>query len=300
MEILEIHLKNNSQVGMTDSERSLLRSNISSYMEASEAMSHSYVRSPFINFVRHPLVVTMCSLVLLITGGSFLSYQASNSLPGDLLYPLKTNVTEKVAGTFAVTQQEKLYIQQGLITARIAEITTLKNKGDLTPAKAAVAETATASTVADFNATATKLAQNDPQTFEATKQALAPLIAKNEEDIIAVTDTTTSTTTAKPTTDSTVSNTTTPSTDTTKSAPATKDDGKTKDATVATPTKDDSAVASTSATAKTLQNIVANVQSQTTTLDSLTTPDPASTTDDTILPNQPIPQVNDTLATPIQ
>lgn len=73
-------------------------------------------------------------LVLMLAGGG-LVWAAEQSLPGDLLYPLKTGVFEPVAGTFKFSPESKMKHQGTLAIKRFAETEELIRQGRLDDAK---------------------------------------------------------------------------------------------------------------------------------------------------------------------
>lgn len=70
------------------------------------------------------------AIVLLVSGGVVAA--AEQALPGDLLYPVKTNVTEGVIGIFSTSPEEKADLQARLASRRLGEVTQLALSGRLT------------------------------------------------------------------------------------------------------------------------------------------------------------------------
>lgn len=79
---------------------------------------------------RHAVTVSLC-LILLLVGGT--SVFAEKSLPGDLLYPFKTGVTEQVRGWFARSSQDKAEWQIALAERRFNEIQYLEESSSVSP-----------------------------------------------------------------------------------------------------------------------------------------------------------------------
>jgi hypothetical protein len=69
---------------------------------------------------------------LLIVSGS-MSVFAEGALPGDVLYPVKTHLTEKIQFAFAFTPQEKATAEAILATRRLEEAERLALAGKLSP-----------------------------------------------------------------------------------------------------------------------------------------------------------------------
>jgi Domain of unknown function (DUF5667) len=76
-------------------------------------------------FFLYPLRSITVSLFLLmfITGGS--GYAAERTLPGDVLYPIKTHITEPLQTAFIQTEKEKALWHATLAERRLEEATTL-------------------------------------------------------------------------------------------------------------------------------------------------------------------------------
>jgi hypothetical protein len=74
-----------------------------------------------------PMVVVLS--VLIILAGS--SYLASNTLPGDFLYPVKTSINERVEGTLVFSEDDKILWELEKMERRIVEEETLLLATDL-------------------------------------------------------------------------------------------------------------------------------------------------------------------------
>jgi len=68
------------------------------------------------------LSYSFASLLLLFGLGSGVAFAAHNSLPGDLLYPVKTGVNEKILGWTMVSQEAKADYDIALVRLRLEEI----------------------------------------------------------------------------------------------------------------------------------------------------------------------------------
>lgn len=86
--------------------------------------------SLFTLFKTKTMNVAILVLMLLIGGGT--SFAAQVALPGDFLYPVKTEVNENVRSAFAIGADSEAELQTELIANRVAEAEELKAKGKLT------------------------------------------------------------------------------------------------------------------------------------------------------------------------
>lgn len=75
----------------------------------------------------------------LVILGASTSYAAEHSLPGDLLYAVKINIDEPLAGALAVSDSARAAWQVELADRRLAEAEALAAQGKLTPAVSAAA-----------------------------------------------------------------------------------------------------------------------------------------------------------------
>ena len=69
-------------------------------------------------------------LVAVLTGGG-VSVVAENSLPGDLLYPVKININENVVAVFSLTAKAKAEWEVKRVERRLGEAVKLAEKGEL-------------------------------------------------------------------------------------------------------------------------------------------------------------------------
>ncbi len=88
---------------------------------------------------RYQLVrVGFAVFILAMSGGVVLA--AEHALPGDILYPVKLNVNEKVEGVFKTTPAAKAAWQEQQAVRRLKEAETLVDQGKLDDSKRAQIE----------------------------------------------------------------------------------------------------------------------------------------------------------------
>ncbi len=75
----------------------------------------------------------LASLLIFVIAGGTLTYAAEGTVPGDLLYPIKVNVTEPMRDALAITPVEKASWNAEKAVRRLNEAETLANKNKLTP-----------------------------------------------------------------------------------------------------------------------------------------------------------------------
>ena len=93
-----------------------------SFSSILDAAPLSYVRL-------HPVAL---ALVLVLGLGVGTSYAAERALPGDVLYPVKLNVTESLQGALAVSDEAKAQWNAKRASRRLAEAEVLAQNGRLT------------------------------------------------------------------------------------------------------------------------------------------------------------------------
>lgn len=87
------------------------------------------LRAYFINFYRKPMLTLIIALTIAIGGG--FSAAAENSLPGDILFPVKIKVNEEVRSAVAITPKAKAKWEIKIVERRLEEAEKLAAKGEL-------------------------------------------------------------------------------------------------------------------------------------------------------------------------
>ena len=105
-------------IRMTDTEK----------MHMIEAIFSVPIKSSYIN--RIPAFALVCSLILLIslTGAV---YASGASLPGDMLYPIKTKVVESMLDAVNKAPEKKIVWEEEKVTRRLKEAKKLVEKNEL-------------------------------------------------------------------------------------------------------------------------------------------------------------------------
>lgn len=178
----EEQLKKLQNTHMTDAERTLIRTNLISFMEDVSPSRYQKIVSPFMSFWS-PVLVTMASVVFVLLGGSAIAYHASNSLPGDSLFAWKVNVNERVAGMLTKSKSAKFKNEQFLVAQRLKEVKTLVEKGELTKEKAEIAEKNIDTHIEKIAEGAKDLAETDPKEFIELSKGLDTIIDDHKKDL---------------------------------------------------------------------------------------------------------------------
>jgi ribosomal protein L17 len=120
------------KISLSSTQKSNMRDVVLSYMDTHPipaSLQHkSRIHSPYMRFFMTAVPVFLVVFVFLGSGVSFASIA---SLPGDLLYPMKVGVTERVQGLFITTNKEKAHYELKLATRRLIEVEQLTAEGKL-------------------------------------------------------------------------------------------------------------------------------------------------------------------------
>lgn len=145
--------KQADMIRLTDAERESIRARVLG-MPASQA-----VRSPYVAFSHFPYsrgIAFALSLVLVVGGTGGTLYAAEGSLPGDILYGVKTGITEPIAGALAVSEEAEVRFHEDIATKRLSEAEALAEEGRLT-------DDVSASLSASFAEHASKIERDDDE-----------------------------------------------------------------------------------------------------------------------------------------
>jgi hypothetical protein len=178
--------------GLNNSEKSFVLGNISAYAdknvskysakEISKPIKSPFWRHKTFSYVfRSRTQFAYVVLVLLVlTSGGGLVLASRNSLPGDLLYPLKVNVSEPLQGVATFGLASKINWEAEKVQNRLEEVETLAVKGKLNNKTMAVAENQlNIQTQSFFNAVANaNKATSSAETVGITSNATVDLESK--------------------------------------------------------------------------------------------------------------------------
>ncbi len=112
------------KINLSREEKSFLLQRILTRSPYASIPSNIFTRS-FVA-VRTHAFVTLVALLVLATGG--VSYAAESSLPGDLLYPLKVDITEPIRDIVQILPEQKVEWEAQKANRRIEEVEALISK----------------------------------------------------------------------------------------------------------------------------------------------------------------------------
>lgn len=118
---------------LSDAERSLMRANLVAHMAANPLPTpspYSGILSPFQYGSLRPFAFALVALFMV---GASTVIAAEGSLPGDLLYPVKINIIERVEAAFATSAESKAAFAVELADRRMGEVAQLNASASSTP-----------------------------------------------------------------------------------------------------------------------------------------------------------------------
>lgn len=119
------------KVSLSMKEKSLMRERLSSYMYSTKIPVKTGMS--FSSFFSYKSMYLMPALaIVLLISGAGTSYYAQNSLPGDVLYGVKTGVNENVESLFAISPEARAQVDLRQVSTRLDEAEKLSVAGNLT------------------------------------------------------------------------------------------------------------------------------------------------------------------------
>ncbi len=132
-------MTNEEKLGMLENIKSFVESNtkvpdkiVSPYATAHDSLRLSLVKSLFSNLKQRKFMPIAVFLILVL-GTSSVSAAARNSLPGDVLYPIKIHMNEKIESLLAVGAKSDAEVHLKQINRRLLEAEKLAKENKLTP-----------------------------------------------------------------------------------------------------------------------------------------------------------------------
>lgn len=124
LEQLEIAAR---EMKLRDDEKALMRQKLEIHMAEHPVRESPGGRQRMYSFItHHPMPIAILALAVLLGGGT--SVAAAQALPGDTLYPMKTEVNEEVRGWFQFNTEAKAEFQAELALRRSEELGRLQER----------------------------------------------------------------------------------------------------------------------------------------------------------------------------
>jgi len=117
-------------LSLSENEKNTIRHNLSMYADFNLPAKKSPFNIFSISSNKRLLSLIASSLVVLLTC-SGVAFASENSLPGDILYSVKINITEPIREAMATTPLKKAIVHAKLAERRLSEAEKLFNEGKL-------------------------------------------------------------------------------------------------------------------------------------------------------------------------
>ncbi len=177
MELKLKKLSNIQHIHLTNDEKAALRARVAMVMSTPPAP----VEPLLARGMQHGLRIALSSALFVLFVGGSISAVASNALPGDPLYAIKTKINEKVRYALLSTTEQKVALQKDLIEKRVGEIKTLADSKTLTKEKQAKAQKALDGNIEDLSKELGNLSDKSPNSaLSVTADLEESLKAKKE------------------------------------------------------------------------------------------------------------------------
>ncbi|MEJ0001847.1 MAG: DUF5667 domain-containing protein [bacterium] len=138
-EHIQFGAKEIRKIGMTAEEKKRVLEQVLKTPLPAKPVRSPWLRHTFASFSKKhtfAFYTAACTLVLVL-GGTSLVYASSGSLPGNALYPLKTDVVEPLRSALTFSLEAKAEYESHLATERLIEAETLASDNKLDASKEA-------------------------------------------------------------------------------------------------------------------------------------------------------------------
>jgi hypothetical protein len=119
-------------VRLSDKEKADFRYALESHIRYTKAKTTKQKKSTLSPWQYFANTITFALIVFVVSTGT-LAYAAQDSLPGEFLYPIKTEITEKIEEGLALTTETKLKVQTKRVNRRVEEALTLVEGNKFSP-----------------------------------------------------------------------------------------------------------------------------------------------------------------------
>lgn len=188
MKDIESIFKKAKDSKMTPEEKDLMRFRVLSYTNTYKHYKSS-VLSPYLQNIKSVwnfqgfAKVTASALIVILIGAGSLTYASEQTLPGDLLYPIKIHVKEEIEVSLASTAVKKVNVQKERIEKRIEEVKEIQKTGELTEKQTETIKEAFVDQAKDLNDSFDELqASGQEEVVVAVAEDLLPTLVEFEAE----------------------------------------------------------------------------------------------------------------------
>lgn len=126
------------------------------------------------------------AVIVLLVGSSGVSLAAGNTLPGDLLYPVKIHVTEEIQGALLVGSGAKVEWEKDRIVKRVVETEELIKTKSYSPERKAKATKALKKQIEKFSEVVTEEKKTNPVVVIDVASDLEPTLRAHQEEMASL------------------------------------------------------------------------------------------------------------------
>lgn len=135
---LKNFIKSLKNISLSNKEKDVLRYRISEFISYHPIRNNISLKKKsfyFSIFTLKTISKSIAIILILVTvvGGTGVSYASTSALPGDILYGVKVNVTERIEEKLAVRPESKVNIQSAHVERRLNEAQILVQENRLSP-----------------------------------------------------------------------------------------------------------------------------------------------------------------------
>lgn len=127
------------------------------------------------------------SALIIILASTSVTFAAENTLPGDLLFPIKVNVNEELRGALTISSQAKMDWEKERVVRRVEEAETLLKTDKFTDKRKTDAEVALKTQMETFALAARKTNEKNPNAVISATAELEPALKVHQEVIADLT-----------------------------------------------------------------------------------------------------------------
>lgn len=177
------------RIQMSEREKKSIKQNVMRFAEMNPTKNHSpYFRlSPYFSSFNFDFVylsrISVVLLLFVIVGTGSLSIVSAKALPGDLLYPIKINLREKIEENLVFLPEKKIVLRQERIATRFMEVETLIKEDRITPENKSIAESSIQAEKEKLNDDIETINKENPEIAIATKVSIDSSIKQRQEKI---------------------------------------------------------------------------------------------------------------------
>lgn len=174
------------KISLTKEEKNKMLNNLSIYADLNMPILKPNIEKVLSFYgmqINTRMAYVLASVLFLILIGGGAVYASENSLPGDMLYPIKTKITEPIVKTLSITPEAKAKTETRLTEKRLKEAEALEKKGRLTPEKKELIKEKIDNHFVKYSEAKNKVLEKKEETIKKIEENFKNRIEKHSEII---------------------------------------------------------------------------------------------------------------------